>query len=76
MITVEEFCFVVFFVIVIFLVKLLYLVSKNFDAYRTCISLLCSHGRACESLSAFWIELCHMKFSPGLEGMEAFEGCC
>jgi len=36
----------------------------------------CSHDRACESLSAFWIELCRVNFSPGLQRVEAGEGCC
>jgi len=37
---------------------------------------LCSHGGARESLSAFWTELCRANFSPGLEHVEAGEGCC
>ena len=37
---------------------------------------LCSHGGACEILSAFWIELRRANFSPGLRHVEDGEGCC
>jgi hypothetical protein len=67
----EEFCFVIviFWLIVVFGLE-------YFDGYCTCTSLHCFHGGACESLSAFWTELRHVKFSPGLERMEAAEGWC
>jgi len=37
---------------------------------------LCSHGRACESLSAYCTELCHANFSPGLQLVEVGKPCC
>jgi len=37
---------------------------------------LCSHGGVCETSSAFWIELCIEKFSPGPQCVEAGKGCC
>jgi hypothetical protein len=42
----------------------------------TFFSNIRSHGGVCESLSAFWIELRHVNFSPGLQRMEAVEGSC
>jgi len=36
---------------------------------------ICSHGGACGSLSAFWVELRRAKFSPGLQRVEDGEVC-
>jgi len=38
---------------------------------------LCSHGGVCVNvLSAIWFELRRANFSPGLQDVEAGEGCC
>ena len=59
-----------------FLFNLYHTGLDNFDGECTEPVSLCSHNEACENLSAFWIELRHAKFSPGLKHVEAGEDCC
>jgi len=66
-------CFVIVDIFWLICCKWVWIILKG--SVRLLVSL-CSHGGVCEVLSAFCIELRRGNFSPGLQHVEAGEGCC